>query len=114
MAGYLHHTALNVADYEEKIRFFTTVFGMSAVREEGEKPHRKIWFGEGIQLNEISAEEEGTLASGLQRTDHLGFQVDSVEETLKKAEEFGMERIPGKAHWFRLGETLVFELKEKS
>ncbi len=113
MAGYLDHTALNVTDYEEKIRFFTAVFQMKAMREAGERPHRKIWFGEGIQLNEISEEEGRELSSGRERMDHLGFRVDSVEETLKKAEEFGMERIPGKDHWFRLGENLVFELKEK-
>ncbi len=113
MAGYLEHTALNVTDYEEKIRFFTTVFQMKAVREAGERPYRKIWFGEGIQLNERPEEEGKELPSGGEQMDHLGFRVDSVEETLEKAEKFGIERIPGKAHWFRLGEKLVFELKEK-
>lgn len=52
MKPHLHHAALNVADLDWYAAFFQETFAMEVRRTSGEAPARKIWFSEGIQLNE--------------------------------------------------------------
>ena len=46
----LDHAAIRTVHYEEAQTFFKDVFNMHMWREIGEKPGRKCWFKEGIQL----------------------------------------------------------------
>ena len=50
----IDHAAVRTAHYEEAQKFFEDVFDMHMWREIGEKPGRKCWFKEGIQLCETS------------------------------------------------------------
>ena len=46
----IDHAAIRTKSYEEAQRFFKDVFEMHMWREIGEKPGRKCWYKEGIQL----------------------------------------------------------------
>ena len=76
----LDHAAIRTVHYEEAQTFFKDVFNMHMWREIGEKPGRKCWFKEGIQLceaTEISVSAENGY-------DHISLAVDSVHEIMKK------------------------------
>ena len=50
----IDHAAIRTKSYEEAPRhFFEDVFEMHMWREIGEKPGRKCWYKEGIQLCEV-------------------------------------------------------------
>ena len=105
MAGQVHHVAVNSANFEETVRFFEEVFPMEISRTAGEAPARKLWFRQGIQVNEIPA---GNPASGLYG--HIGMQVSDKVETMKKTSAFGCTTVPGKSHWFTTPDGFVIEL----
>ena len=105
MAGQVHHVAVNSANYEQTVRFFEEVFQMEISRTAGEAPARKLWFRQGIQVNEIPA---GNPSSGLY--DHIGIQVQDKDETLRKAFALGCNAVPGKPHWFTTPDGIVIEL----
>lgn len=46
----IDHAAIRTKSYEDAQKFFEDVFEMHMCREIGEKPERKCWFREGIQL----------------------------------------------------------------
>lgn len=48
----IDHAAIRTSSYEDAQKFFEDVFDMHMWREIGEKPSRKCWFREGIQLCE--------------------------------------------------------------
>ena len=50
----IDHAAIRTSSYEDAQKFFEDVFDMHMWREIGEKPERKCWFREGIQLCEVS------------------------------------------------------------
>ena len=57
----IDHAAIRTASYEDAQKFFEDVFEMHMWREIGEKPERKCWYEEGIQLcerEEIDTEGE--------------------------------------------------------
>ncbi len=109
MAGQVHHVAVHSASFEETVRFFEEVFEMEVSRTAGEKPARKLWFRQGIQVNEVSG---GDPASGLY--DHIGIQVTSKAETLEKAAAFGCNMLREKPGWFVTPEGYVIELMIES
>ena len=76
----IDHAAIRTASYENAQKFFEDVFEMHMWRESGEKPGRKCWYEEGIQLCEM--EEINT--EGENGYDHISIAVDSVEETMGK------------------------------
>ena len=49
----IDHAAIRTKLYEEAKHFFEDVFEMHMWREIGEKPGRKCWYKEGIQLCEV-------------------------------------------------------------
>ena len=105
MAAQLHHVAINAEHFEEVVRFFTEVFQMEVSRTDGENPARRLWFRQGIQVNEASAAKR---CAGL--CDHIGIQVTDKAEVLEKAAAFGCTPVPGKPHWFTTPEGIVIEL----
>ena len=52
MSCQLHHVAVNTRNFEETVRFFKELFAMEVTQEKGQAPNRKLWFREGIQINE--------------------------------------------------------------
>ena len=107
MAGRLHHAAVNSVNFEETVRFFREVFQMEISHTRGEAPSRKLWFHQGIQVNEAAhADTAGNLY------DHIGIQVDNREETLAKARAFGCTVLPDKPKWFYTPDGTLFELMD--
>ena len=101
----LDHAAIRTVHYEEAQTFFKDVFNMHMWREIGEKPGRKCWFKEGIQLceaTEISVSAENGY-------DHISLAVDSVPEIMKKIKAYPVT--PINDHWFSLPNGTKIELK---
>ena len=101
----IDHAAIRTKSYEEAQRFFKDVFEMHMWREIGEKPGRKCWYEEGIQLCEM--EEINT--KGENGYDHISIAVDSVEETMEKIKAYPVKAIND--HWFSLPNGTKIELK---
>lgn len=101
----IDHAAIRTASYENAQKFFEDVFEMHMWREIGEKPGRKCWYEEGIQLCEM--EEINT--EGENGYDHISIAVDSVEETMEKIKAYPVKEIND--HWFSLPNGTKIELK---
>lgn len=108
MAGTLHHMAVNTTDFEKTVGFFQELFDMQVRRTQGEAPNRKLWFCQGIQVNEVPQ-----TAPGGNTYDHIGIQVDNRPATLSKALALGCRPVEGKpAHWLQTPEGYLLELME--
>lgn len=101
----LHHVALSVNNLEWYENFFTSIFSMHVRKRTGETPNRKVWFTEGIQLNEcISDPENGNLL------DHFALQTNEMETVIQKAIEYGCVRI--KDNWIQLPDGILIEFMQ--
>ena len=105
MASKLHHVCVNSANFEQTGRFIQEVFQMEVSRTDGAVPSRRLWFREGIQVNEAT---EPSAAAGA--CDHIGIEVSSKEEILCKIPAFGCTVLPEKPHWFLTPDGFVIEL----
>ena len=81
------------------------VFTLASGLPLNQAPNRKLWFREGIQVNENLGER-----SDGDRYDHIGIQVDNWELLRRRAEEMGCTPVPGKPHWFVTPDKIVIEL----
>lgn len=107
MNTQLNHVALSVEEFEWHVHFFHEVLGMSIKKSAGEKPTRKIWFNEGIQLNEVTKTIED-----IGVCNHLGIETSDVRQTLKRAYLNGCTESSQGEQWFCLPSGIVIELKE--
>ncbi|HIT73153.1 MAG TPA: VOC family protein [Candidatus Fimicola cottocaccae] len=105
MKNYLDHCALNVKDFDWNLNFFKNVFDMTIKKTLGDIPNRKIWFNEGIQLNECLKSE-----NSICKYDHIGICVEDVDSIISKALSEGCRNIEGKENWIILPEGIVIEL----
>ena len=106
MYAKMDHVAIKVNNFEENVRFFKEVFEMEIEKTAGEKPTRKVWFRQGIQLNETT---EDVCSEGIM--DHIGIRTDYKEIILKKSKEFGCKGLPNGEHWFQTPDGIRIELK---
>lgn len=106
----LNHVAINVTDYEWYKNFFLIICEMNPYREDAAKENmgRKIWFIEGIQINEV--EEEMLPQAAL---DHIGLHSPDVVAFVAQAIEAGCLPHPShkKKHWFLLPNGVHVEVK---
>lgn len=108
MYAKIDHVAIKVNNLEESVQFFEEVFGMEIEKTAGEKPVRKVWFKEGIQLNETDGDiERGGML------DHIGIYTDNQSAVLGKSWEYGCKKLPNGDNWFENPLGLKVELKEK-
>ena len=101
----IDHDAFSTISYVDAQKFFVYVFDMLIWREIGEKPSRKCWFREGIQLCEM----ENINITAENGYDHISIAVDSVEETMEKIKAYPVT--PINDHWFSLPEGTQIALK---
>ena len=101
----IDHAAIRTESYEEAQKFFEDIFDMHMWREIGEKPGRKCWYKEGIQLCEAETIEEKN-ENGY---DHISIAVDRVEEVMECVKAYPVEIIND--HWFALPNGTKIELK---
>ena len=101
----IDHAAIRTKLYEEVKHFFEDVFEMHMWREIGEKPGRKCWYKEGIQLCEVE-ELDAASENGY---DHISIAVDSEAEVMEKIKAYPVKAIND--HWFSLTNGTKIELK---
>lgn len=101
----IDHAAIRTESYEEAQKFFEDIFDMHMWREIGEKPGRKCWYKEGIQLCETETIEKKN-ENGY---DHISIAVDRVEEVMERVKAYPVEIIND--HWFALPNGTKLELK---
>lgn len=101
----IDHAAIRTESYEEAQKFFEDIFDMHMWREIGEKPGRKCWYKEGIQLCETETIEKKN-ENGY---DHISIAVDRVEEVMERVKTYPVEIIND--HWFALPNGTKIELK---
>ena len=101
----IDHAAIRTKSYEEAQQFFEDVFEMHMWREIGEKPGRKCWYKEGIQLCEV----EELNAASENGYDHISIAVDSEAEIMEKIKAYPIKAIND--HWFSLPNGTKIELK---
>ena len=101
----IEDAGIRTSSYEDAQKFFEDVFDMHMWREIGEKPERKCWFREGIQLCEVSAINTDA-ENGY---DHISIAVDSVEKTMEKIKAYPVK--PINDHWVSLPDGTRIELK---
>ena len=80
----IDHAAIRTKSYEEAQHFFEDVFEMHMWREIGEKPGRKCWYKEGIQLCEVEELDADIHAKVLEGTNMLVLSVtaDTPKESI--------------------------------
>lgn len=105
MKSQLHHVALNVSGLDWYTQFFQEVFGMEIRKSTGTAPNRKLWFTEGIQLNEVPGAPSGGGAC-----DHISIAVPDVPAAKEAALQAGCTPLPNGAHWFSLPNGVMVEL----
>ena len=101
----IDHAAIRTASYEEAQKFFEDIFEMHVWREIGEKPERKCWYKEGIQL----CETEEIETSNENGYDHISIVVDEVETVMERVKAYPVEII--NVHCFSLPNGTKIELK---
>ena len=101
----IDHAAIRTSSYEDAQKFFEDVFDMHMWREIGEKPGRKCWYKEGIQLCEVE-ELDAASENGY---DHISIAVDSEAEIMEKIKAYPVKAIND--HWFSLPNGTKIELK---
>ena len=101
----IDHAAIRTKSYEEAQHFFEDVFEMHMWREIGEKPGRKCWYKEGIQLCKVE-ELDAASENGY---DHISIAVDSEAEIMEKIKAYPVKAIND--HWFSLPNGTKIELK---
>lgn len=106
MAAKIHHIAINVSEFEKYVRFFEDVFDMTPEKYSDAQNHRKIWFEQGIQIN-----ENADAAITGSQYDHIGLYVDNQEKVMEKAIAFGCIPLPEGSNWFKLPNGIRIEMK---
>ena len=100
MAFHLVYTGLRVRDIERSLRFYTEIVGMEVVDHlESFEPTRgkavTLRSPGSSQLLELNWYEEGsrfgTVYMNGEELDHLGFEVEDLEDAVKRLEEEGVE-----------------------
>lgn len=101
----LHHIAIKTNKAEWYVKFFKKVFSMNVKKEVSNSEARKIWFYEGIQINEVTenCNQEGY-------TDHIAISTEEKEAIIRKSGECGCVQI--KENWIQLPDGLIIELIE--
>lgn len=101
----LHHVAIKTDNIEWYVKFFKEVFCMNVKRETGRSGERKIWFHEGIQINE-------TVQKNTERdaVDHIAISTDEIAKVIEKSVQGGCLQL--KANWLQLPDGLKIELIE--
>ena len=101
----IDHAAIRTRTYEDTQHFFEDIFEMNLSREIGEKPHRKCWYKEGIQLCEV----EELSIDAENGYDHISIAVDSEAAIMEKLSAYPVKIIND--HWFSLPNGTKIELK---
>ena len=108
MKAMLDHVAIRTPEYDKTRAFFEDVFSMQCRRETGEKPCRKLWFTEGVQLCETAASSEQSGDNGF---DHFCLCVENPAAVVSRIKTSYPECTVLDDQWFLLPDNTKVELK---
>ena len=78
---------------------------MTVLKDAGIKPHRHLWFCEGIQIIESTGScRENTMYH------HIALRVSDKDAIIDAAKAHGCTLFGGKANWLLTGDGIVIEL----
>ena len=81
------HITVNVSDLDRSVDFYTTVCGLSIVRDRRQEGRHNVWLGPAVAENEQPAFVLVMVQDEVKtRLDHFGFQCDSRAEVEAIAE----------------------------
>ncbi len=109
VVGGLDHACIAVREFDVYVALFEELFNMTVKRTQGEKPKRKLWFNENIQINELEDDEENGTS-----IDHISLNVDDVQAVVCDALEHGCTPLPNGAHWIALPNGIKLELMKRA
>lgn len=104
MKANLHHFALSVQDFDWYVDFFTSAFEMTVRKTAGEAPARKLWFHEGIQINETTEATEAGSAC-----DHFSLGVADIEAAVADCIAKGCAPASNGSNWIVLPNGVKLE-----
>ncbi len=107
--GRLHHVCICTNEYDKYVALFEELFGLTVNRTLGDAPARKLWFNEGVQINELTVDEENGTS-----VDHISLGVDDVPAVVLDALENGCTQLPNGAHWIALPNGVKIELMQNA
>lgn len=102
----LHHVAIKTNKLDWYVQFFKEVFGMSIRKENLNPGERKVWFDEGIQINETVGE-----GGKEDRVDHIAISTNEMSLVMEKSQQY--ECIQIKENWIELPDGLKIEFIEE-
>lgn len=101
----IDHVALSVNEFDWYVDFFQTVFYMEIEKKAGEYPNRKIWFDQGIQLNEsIKQGVAGELYH------HIAIRVANPKMTYEKLDKIACKKSNKSDNWYIIKDVLLIEI----
>jgi catechol 2,3-dioxygenase-like lactoylglutathione lyase family enzyme len=87
MPPHWTHITINVSDIDRSVDFYTTVCGLSIVRDRRKEGRHNVWLGPPVDDKEDPAFVLVMVQDEVKaRLDHFGFQCDSREEVDRVAE----------------------------
>ncbi len=108
MKGLLHHVALCVKEFDWYVEFFEQIFEMNVRKTAGEGSARKLWFQEGIQINETT---EDTVAGTA--CDHISLQVENSSDAVQECLRRGCKKASNGDNWIALPNGAKVEFMER-
>lgn len=100
-----HHVAIKTNEVEWYVEFFEKIFGMKIKKQISDLKGRKIWFQEGIQIN-----EDPDVKSGGGYLDHIAISTNEKKQVLANAIQYGCIQL--KENWIQLPDGITIELME--
>jgi catechol 2,3-dioxygenase-like lactoylglutathione lyase family enzyme len=88
------HITINCSDIDASVEFYTSICGLTIVRDRRQEGRHNVWLGPPMATDEdpsfvlVMVQDEVNV-----RLDHLGFQCESREEVNQIAENAGARNI---------------------
>ncbi len=116
--AYVEHVAIRVKDIRWHMKFFYDVLDMD-VRQvdvsDGSDANEPLqyWTIGGVQLMH-APDHAATPSNDSGWLAHLGIMCEDLEESLSRAEKFGVRQLPQGRGWLQLPDGLAIELMQAS
>ncbi|WP_161979959.1 VOC family protein [Streptococcus sp. S784/96/1] len=108
MMNRLHHVAIATKKYDWYVEVFSNLFEMEKEKSVNIEGKRKIWFKQGIQINEVvdSSQLNGKL-------DHIALMVSNIEKLVGDAKSYGIQKMEQSGYWLQFPDGLSIECFER-
>ena len=87
----MNHISLRVKNLQESFRFYHEILGLPVVRIIGPLENPRLIFLEGLELSQLKPDQESVDPDQTGFYGHIGFEVQDIEQWIKKLEEQGVQ-----------------------